>query len=99
MISIAPHSWRRQCPRSLQEIIIRKGLYTNVEIKFPTYKHTGYPDLNIEVAEKTFPRCVPGTAGVHFDIRVLHWLLVLDVEDVLARDGDAVHVLEPNQPL
>ena len=74
-------------------------LYTSSEIQFLTYKHTGNPDLNLEVAEKTFPRRVPGTTGVHFDIRELHWLLVLGVEDPLASDGDAVHVLGPDQTL
>ena len=90
MISIAPHSWRKQCPRSLQYIIISKGhlcilLYTSSEIQFLTYKHTGNPDLNLEVPEEAFSCRVPGAAGVHFDIGELHWLLVLDVEDVLAR--------------
>ena len=74
-------------------------LLPSAEIQFLTYKHTGNPDLNLQVAEKTFPRRVPGAAGVHFNIRELHWLLVLDVEDVLARDRDAVHVLDPDQAL
>ena len=74
-------------------------LNTSSEIQFLTYKHTRNPDLNLQIAEEAFPCSVPGTAGVHSDIRELHWLLVLDVEDVLARDGDAVHVLDPDQAL
>ena len=64
-----------------------------------TCEHTRTHDLDLQIPEESLSGLVPGAAGVDLDLGQLHRLLVLDFEDNLVADGDAVDVLGAHQGL
>ena len=64
-----------------------------------TCEHTRTHDLDLQIPEEPLSGLVPGAACVDFDLGQLHRLLVLDFEDNLVADGDAVDVLGAHQGL
>ena len=64
-----------------------------------TCEHTRTHDLDLQIPEESLSGLVPGAAGVDLDLGQLDGLLVLDFEDNLVVDGDAVDVLGAHQGL